>query len=135
VNGKAITPFLHIPFDLPEYPTNSFQGQGFGISVHTREESELVAEMQMAGKQHNEIMAALDDLRRNRGTSGAGNPGDARDWPGVAYEGDAIGGMRAIDGKKWLRGTDGNAGFVPGQIADQLAGRKFANFDAFREAF
>jgi hypothetical protein len=34
-----------------------------------------------------------------------------------------------------LRGTDGNFGVVPGQIADVLNGRQFKNFDEFRESF
>jgi filamentous hemagglutinin len=38
-------------------------------------------------------------------------------------------------GEQWLRGTSANAGRVPGQIADRLAGRSFASFDEFRQAF
>ena len=39
------------------------------------------------------------------------------------------------DGAQWLRGTEANAGRVPGQIAEKLAGREFESFDAFRQAF
>jgi len=42
---------------------------------------------------------------------------------------------RVIQGDRWLRGSQGNAGFVPAQIAQRLAGRNFKNFDRFREAF
>ena len=42
---------------------------------------------------------------------------------------------KAIQGDRWLRGSHGNAGFVPAQIAQRLAGRNFKNFDKFREAF
>ncbi len=50
--------------------------------------------------------------------------------PGVAK---GIG--RTIQGDRWLRGSHGNAGFVPAQIAERLAGREFKNFAAFRKAF
>jgi hypothetical protein len=36
---------------------------------------------------------------------------------------------------KWLKGTDGNAGYVPGQVAKQLNGEAFGSFDEFRSAF
>jgi hypothetical protein len=36
---------------------------------------------------------------------------------------------------KWLRGSHGNAGGVPGQVADRLRGKTFNNFDDFRSAF
>ncbi|MBE0543292.1 MAG: prepilin-type N-terminal cleavage/methylation domain-containing protein [Verrucomicrobia bacterium] len=42
---------------------------------------------------------------------------------------------KVIQGDRWLRGSQGNAGFVPAQIAQRLAGRNFKNFDRFREAF
>ncbi|XVV02717.1 LamG-like jellyroll fold domain-containing protein [Actinosynnema sp. CA-248983] len=35
----------------------------------------------------------------------------------------------------WLRGTHGNAGRIPGQIASLLSGREFRDFDDFRKAF
>jgi hypothetical protein len=34
-----------------------------------------------------------------------------------------------------LRGTHGNAGTIPGQVADALRGRTFNSFDEFRGAF
>ncbi|WP_405188697.1 RHS repeat-associated core domain-containing protein [Streptomyces anulatus] len=36
---------------------------------------------------------------------------------------------------KWLKGSHGNAGKIPGQIARQLQGEQFKNFGEFREAF
>ncbi|MGW3210392.1 putative T7SS-secreted protein [Streptomyces sp. NPDC001135] len=39
-----------------------------------------------------------------------------------------------VDGK-WLRGSEGNAGKVPGQVARGLHGREFNNFNEFRKAF
>ena len=56
---------------------------------------------------------------------------DLRAIPGIASGGEDL---TAIAGK-WMRGTDGNAGFFPGQIADQLRGRQFSSFDDFRGAF
>ncbi|MET9802198.1 DUF6531 domain-containing protein [Streptomyces sp. NPDC006368] len=44
------------------------------------------------------------------------------------------GNLRDVDGR-WLRGSAGNAGRVPGQVARALQGRQFKNFDDFREAF
>jgi hypothetical protein len=53
-----------------------------------------------------------------------------RKLPGVAK---GVG--KVIRGNRWLRGSHGNAGPIPEQIAKKLASRKFANFDEFREAF
>jgi RHS repeat-associated protein len=36
---------------------------------------------------------------------------------------------------RWLRGSHGDAGRIPGQIADKLRGQSFNSFDEFREAF
>ncbi|WP_280137086.1 RHS repeat-associated core domain-containing protein [Methylobacterium indicum] len=38
-------------------------------------------------------------------------------------------------GNKWLRGTSGNAGKTPKQVADQLRGKSFKNFDEYRSAY
>lgn len=46
------------------------------------------------------------------------------------------GSLPRIDaGQTWLRGTDGNAGRVPAQIAEKLNGRSFRNFREFRSEF
>ena len=50
---------------------------------------------------------------------------------GVARGGEDL---RRIEGA-WLRGTHGNAGVVPGQVADALRGKQFRDFDDFREQF
>ena len=39
------------------------------------------------------------------------------------------------EGDRWLRGTELNAGKVPRQIAEKLAGESFSSFNAFRRAF
>lgn len=49
--------------------------------------------------------------------------------------GTAFGNGRATGGSKWLKGSHGNAGLFPKQIADKLRDRNFKNFDDFREAF
>lgn len=54
-----------------------------------------------------------------------------RNTPGTATGGHSL---KNITGQ-WLRGSHGNAGKVPGQIAEELGGRSFNNFDEFREAF
>jgi len=56
---------------------------------------------------------------------------DPRNLPGVAT---GSAGLRDITGR-WLRGSHGNAGRFPGQIARQLEGQTFNTFDDFREAF
>ncbi|WP_434159391.1 hemagglutinin repeat-containing protein [Sinorhizobium meliloti] len=53
--------------------------------------------------------------------------------PGVASHGGYL--PRVVDGQTWLKGTAGNAGKVPAQIAEQLAGRNFKDFNEFRGAF
>jgi hypothetical protein len=59
----------------------------------------------------------------------------AKDWR--AMPGKALGKSRSHikAGSKWLRGSHGNAGSVPGQIADKLHGRSFRNFNEFRSEF
>ena len=56
---------------------------------------------------------------------------DPRNQPGTASGG---GGLRDVTGK-WLHGSHGNAGRIPGQIARQLEGQQFNSFDDFRKAF
>jgi len=56
---------------------------------------------------------------------------EVRNSPGVATGGETL---PAVTGP-WLRGSAGNAGRIPGQIADQLRGQSFKNWGEFREAF
>jgi len=133
--GRSITPFLHIPYDFSitglQGPSGAPNPLGFGVSVQSREEAALLADMQMQGASASDINSALDLLRGGRSARTA-SASDLRGWPGVAY----VGGDQLPDiGDNWLRGTDGNVGIIPGQVAAQLAGQRFANFDAFREAF
>jgi hypothetical protein len=53
-----------------------------------------------------------------------------------AAGGIAVGGetLPKVEGR-WLRGTAGNAGRIPPQIAEQLRGQQFKSLDAFREQF
>ena len=60
-------------------------------------------------------------------TKGAGNP---RNMSGVA-----IGGENLSNPIKSMRGSNGNIGFVPKEVADNLRGREFNSFDDFRNAF
>lgn len=56
-----------------------------------------------------------------------------RNTPGKATGGE---GLKVIaDGDTWLRGTHGNAGKVPGQVAEKMRGMEFKNFDEFRQTF
>ncbi len=60
-------------------------------------------------------------------------PGNPRYLPGTASNGPGL--PRISEGEQWLRGSDGNAGRVPAQIAEKLQGRTFRDFDEFRSAF
>ncbi|MDI3390734.1 RHS repeat-associated core domain-containing protein [Streptomyces sp. B-S-A8] len=57
--------------------------------------------------------------------------GQLRNSPGVVTGGDSL---PNVEGQ-WLRGSEGNAGRVPGQVAEGLQGREFESFDKFRKAF
>ncbi|MEU9447308.1 DUF6531 domain-containing protein [Streptomyces sp. NPDC048277] len=56
---------------------------------------------------------------------------ELRNSPGMVTGGDRL---PDITGK-WLRGSHGNAGRIPGQVARGLQGREFKSFDHFRAAF
>ncbi|HNT78901.1 MAG TPA: hypothetical protein PKH77_28170, partial [Anaerolineae bacterium] len=73
-----------------------------------------------------EVPATNNKLNNARVTNA-----DLRNTPGTATGGENL----ATTSDQWLRGTDGNAGRIPGQIAEQLRGQTFNNFGEFREAF
>lgn len=56
---------------------------------------------------------------------------ELRNSPGAVTGGALLGDVSG----KWIRGSSGNAGKIPGQVVKGLQGRKFANFGKFREAF
>lgn len=56
-----------------------------------------------------------------------------RFYPGVASHGGSL--PRITEGTAWLQGSQGNAGRIPAQIAEQLSGMQFRNFDHFRQEF
>ncbi len=58
---------------------------------------------------------------------------DRRNSPGAASHGGNL--PEVKEGDRWLKGTQGNAGKVPAQVANKLAGREFKTFDEFRNAF
>ena len=62
-----------------------------------------------------------------------GPKGNRRNLPGTSSYGPGL--PKITEGKKWLIGSHGNAGKVPEQIAEKLSGKKFNNFNEFREAF
>lgn len=117
---------------------------GSGIETRTEEERDLVACLQAQGKSAQEIERALENLRSKRDAVDAGRdrlrfqdwdkgervPG-GREAPGIATNGAPLPPATG----PWLRGSEGNAGAVPGQVADKLRGRRFSSFDEFRAAF
>ncbi len=54
---------------------------------------------------------------------------DLRKQPGT------VTGENLPDTDKMMRGTEGNLGIIPKDIADQLKGREFKSFDEFRSEF
>jgi hypothetical protein len=54
-----------------------------------------------------------------------------RNSAGVAKDNSAI---RQIKGT-WLRGSEGNAGLFPKQVAEKMSGKEFRNFSHFRKEF
>ncbi len=74
---------------------------------------------------------AVDDVKLLPAPSAIGSARRAE--PGVASHGGSLPTIK--DGDSWLRGTESNAGRVPAQIAEQLSGKEFRNFDHFREEF
>ena len=66
-----------------------------------------------------------------RGFRGGAGAAGVRNQPGIASQSTPL---PRITGP-WLRGTSGNAGLVPRQVAEKLEGRTFADFGEFRSAF
>lgn len=58
---------------------------------------------------------------------------DPRKNPGTATGGDNL--RHVCEGERWLRGTEGSAGRIPGQVADALRGQAFNSWDHFRQEF
>jgi RHS repeat-associated protein len=56
---------------------------------------------------------------------------ELRNMPGAATGGYSL----PQEGAGWLKGSESNFGRIPGQIADQLRGQTFDNFNEFRQAF
>ncbi|MFJ5292378.1 DUF6531 domain-containing protein [Streptomyces sp. NPDC088348] len=56
---------------------------------------------------------------------------ELRNSPGMVTGGDRL---PDVNGR-WLRGSQGNAGRIPGQVARGLQGREFRSFNDFRSAF
>jgi RHS repeat-associated protein len=57
--------------------------------------------------------------------------GELRNSPGSVTGGDSL---RDVEGK-WLKGSEGNVGRIPGQVGRGLQGKQFNNFNEFRSAF
>jgi len=93
------------------------------------EDQAWAAALSAAGAKPEQVTAELENLRAERGTSA--NRADPRNQPGTAH---ATARLTTIEGP-WLRGTQGNAGLFPAQVAEKLNGRDFRNFNEFRAAF
>jgi hypothetical protein len=90
--------------------------------VRSAEEADMIAAMRALGKGDNEIRLALDAVRANR----SGFRANA----GFAFSSERM--TRATD--SWLSSYTKGA-LIPEQVARQLRGRPFVDFDEFREAF
>ncbi len=102
---------------------------GTAYETRTQQEADLAASLQAQGKSGADISAALDEARGNAGvgTTARVSP---RDQPGTATMSKPL---LDVTGP-WLRGTEGNAGLIPGQVAAKLEGQQFNNFGEFRSA-
>ncbi|HEX8617173.1 MAG TPA: RHS repeat-associated core domain-containing protein, partial [Thermoanaerobaculia bacterium] len=72
-------------------------------------------------------LAQYHNLEQSLRTS----PAERRRSPGSVVGGEEL----PIIGGDWLRGSHGNAGRIPRQVAEKLRGRTFASFDEFRREF
>lgn len=104
-----------------------------------RKHPELIPEIRQriigyAGANPQYKAQALKLLERIRPRAALPAARSASEWRNLA--GTATGKARQYitAGDKWLRGSHGNAGSVPGQIADELRGKPFKSFDEFRSA-
>lgn len=89
----------------------------------------LIEALRESGATSEQVEQALrNDWAERRADATTVNP---RNQPGDAR---ASGPLNRIEGT-WLRGTQGNAGQFPAQVAEKLAGRQFENFGEFRAAF
>ncbi|NJM09232.1 hypothetical protein HC891_28050 [Candidatus Gracilibacteria bacterium] len=79
-------------------------------------------------------LVGLSELRHLRHVDDVPSPRTATELRHLA--GIATGGQRLpIINGAWLRGTQGNVGRIPGQIANTLRGQKLQSFDHFQQAF
>lgn len=78
-------------------------------------------------------VGGLDDPIRQPFAMQGGNSSAShlRNSPGTATGGSTASNI----GGQWLRGSEGNFGTMPKQVANQLSGRNFKSFDEFRETF
>jgi len=83
------------------------------------------------GKAGNATNKGVDDVKLLPPPSSVGSA--RRLEPGVASHGGSLPTIK--EGDAWLKGTAGNAGKVPTQVAKQLTGKEFKTFDEFRQEF
>ncbi len=120
--------------------------EGVGIIASNVLPSEEIAGLQTAFKTFlrsrntKDHDATLEDFNEFLEQDEAAEPlrlgyieGNRRYLPGAASHGGSL--PRVEQGDTWLKGTQGNAGKVPAQVAEKLAGREFKTFDEFRSAF
>ena len=102
---------------------------GTAYETRTQQEANLAASLQAQGKSGQDIQTGLDEARNNAGV-GATARVSPRDQPGTATMSKPLPDVTG----PWLRGTEGNAGLIPGQVAAKLEGQQFNNFGEFRSA-
>lgn len=109
-------------------PGGTFMGGGGGG---------LQEGLERAGEGLRRGMSALSGEGAEAGEAGqrllpaARSAKDLRNSPGTATGGETL---PEVEGD-WLRGTHGNAGRIPKQVADRLRGQSFKSFDEFRAKF
>lgn len=111
------TPQLHIPI-LEQVSASALSLP----TTYTWEEADLVLVMHLQGRSIQRIQTALDTVRANRSAF--------RNNAGIAFSSR----HHTIVQRRWLGPTTKSAA-IPEQVAAQLRGRRFSNFDEFRTAF
>ncbi|QGZ47029.1 hypothetical protein GPZ77_00035 [Streptomyces sp. QHH-9511] len=110
----SMVPVVGIPCDMREIATSTENGDAGGV---------VLAALG--------VVPFLDWVKVPKAIDGAVTAQKLRNMPGAVTGGSRL---KDVSGK-WLLGTHGNVGKIPGQVARGLQGRQFNSFDKFREAF
>ena len=111
----------------------AYNGANYGSNYRTGKAANTQLEPTETQRNYNAVMAGRDS---QAGVSDAKLLSKARSSTAIRNSQSMVtGGNNLSDATRMMRGTDGNIGVIPKEIADNLRGRTFNNFDEFRSAF